>query len=546
MNGGDALVATLLAHGVDTAFCVPGESYLAVLEALRRERARLRLITNRHEAGAAFAADAHGKLTGAPGIVFVTRGPGASNAAIGVHTAAQDSTPMVLFIGQVPTREKGLESFQEIDYRHMYGSIAKAVIEPASAAEVAPATARALDLAAAGRPGPVVVPLPQDITEGDAGDAAIAGPAPRVASAPDAAALAAAVELISGARRPIVVAGELVNLEGAHAALADFAAAAGAGVATAFRRQDAFANDDGAYFGHFGLGRAPYQRQAWADCDVAIVAGSRLDAITTEEYSLVRDDQKLIHLHVDAGVIGRSRDADVAIVADVGPTLAALAEALPPPPNERLAWRDEVNRGYRAFCRDGPAALGAVDMAAVVKAVAERLASADHVIANDAGNFAGWVHRYYPYTRPYSQVGAASGAMGGAVPGALAAKLARPDAAVVAFVGDGGFMMTGQELATAVREELAIKVIVCDNGTYGTILMHQHRYAGAGNYHGVSLANPDFAAIARAHGVAAWTVARTAEFAPAFDAALAHDGPALLHLKTDIRDISAYGPLDGP
>ncbi len=545
MNGGDALVATLLAHGVDTAFCVPGESYLAVLEALRRERARLRLITNRHEAGAAFAADAYGKLTSTPGVVFVTRGPGATNAAIGVHTAAQDSTPLVLFIGQVPTSQRGLESFQEIDYRLMYGPIAKAVIEPESAAEVAAVTARALGLATAGRPGPVVVPLPEDVTEGDAGQAAIPGPAPRAESKPSEGALAAAVELIAAARRPIVVSGELVAFEGAHDALAAFAAAAGAGVVTAFRRQDTFANDDPAYFGHFGIGRAPFQREAWRDCDLVIVAGNRLDAVTTEDFTLVRDDQKLIHIHVDAGVIGRTRAPDVAIAADVRPTLAALAKALPPPPNERPAWRDGVNQAYRRFSCDGPAALGEVDMAAVVKAVAARLNGVDHVITNDAGNFASWVHRYFPYTLPYGQVGAGSGAMGAAVPGAVAAKLARPGATVVGFVGDGGFLMTGQELATAVREGLAIKIIVCDNGAYGTILMHQHRFAGAGAYHGVELTNPDFAAMGRAYGVPAWTVERTAEFAPAFDAALAHDGPALIHLKTDIRDISAYGPLKG-
>ena len=544
MNGGDALVATLLAHGVDTAFCVPGESYLAVLEALRRERGRLRLITNRHEAGAAFAADAYGKLTGTPGIVFVTRGPGATNAAIGVHTAAQDSTPMVLFVGQVPTREKGLEAFQEIDYRLMYGPIAKAVIEPSSAAEVAPATARALGLATAGRPGPVVVPLPEDITDGDAGTPAIPRPAPRPASAPSAGAVAAAVELIAAARRPIVVAGELVAFEGGHAALAEFAARAGAGVATAFRRQDTFANDDDAYFGHFGVGRAPFQREAWRDCDLAIVVGSRLDAMTSESFTLVRDDQKLIHVHVDADVIGRTRAPDVAIVADVRSTLAALAKALPPPPNDRLAWRDEVNRAYRGFRQDGPAALGAVDMAAVVRAVAARLAPADHVVANDAGNFASWVHRYFPYTRPYSQVAVASGAMGGAVPGAVAAKLVRPAATVVAFVGDGGFMMTGQELATAAAHRLPVKIILCDNGALGTILMHQLRHFGADHDFAVALDNPDFAGLARAYGARGFAVEETEQFAPAFEAALGHDGPALIQLKLDVRDISAFGPIE--
>ncbi len=544
MNGGDALVATLVAHGVDTGFCVPGESYLAVLEALRRERARFRLLTCRHEAGAAFAAEAYGKLTRSPGVAFVTRGPGATNAAIGVHTAAQDSTPMLLFIGHVPRAHKGLESFQEIDYHRMYGPIAKAVIEPAGPAEVAEATGEALRLATTGRPGPVVVPLPEDVTEGDAGDPAIPAPAPRAATPPPPAAIAEAATLIAAARRPIVISGELVSCEGAHRALADFVAASGAGVVTSFRRQDTYPNDDPAYFGHFGIGRAPFQREAWTECDLVIAAGSRLDAVTTEDYTLIRDDQTLIQIHVDRSVFGRTRDADIAIAADVAPTLEALGAALPPPPNERLAWRDGVNAALRGFMSDGPRALGEVDMSAVVKAVAARL-DGDHVLANDAGNFASWVHRYFFYTRPHSQAGPSSGAMGAGVPGAVAAKCARPEATVVAFVGDGGFLMTGQELATAAQFGLAIKVIVCDNGAYGTILMHQHRNFGADGYHGVRLANPDFAAMGRAYGVPAWRVEKTADFAPAFDAALAHDGPALIHLVTDIRDISAFGPLDG-
>ena len=544
MNGGDALVATLLAHGIETAFCVPGESYLAVLEALRRERDRIRLITNRHEGGASFAAEGYGKLTRTPGVVFVTRGPGATNAAIGVHTAAQDSTPLVLFIGQVPTAQKGLEAFQEIDYEAMFGTIAKAVYEPSAPAEVAAATAKALALAMSGRPGPVVVSLPEDVTEGDAGDAAVPGPTPRPATAADAQAVARAAGLIATAKHPVVVAGELVAFEGAHESLARFATASGAAVATAFRRQDSFDNDDPAYIGHFGLGRGPYQREAWAECDLVVLGGSRLDAITSEGYTLIRDDQTLIHIYVDETVIGRTAKADVALVGDVGPALDALAAALPPPANERARWRDGVNQAYRRFRGGGPAALGNVDMAAVVAAVAARLEGRDHVITNDGGNFGSWVHRHFPYTRPYSQLGPTAGAMGAGVPYGVAAKLARPEAAAITFVGDGGFLMTGQELATAVMESLAIKIVVCDNGAYGTILMHQHRLGGSGNYHGVALENPDFAALARAYGVPAWTVTETAGFATAFDEALAHDGPALIHVKTDIRDISAYGPLE--
>ncbi len=545
MNGGDALVATLLAHGCDTGFCVPGESYLAILTALRRERARFRLITNRHEAGVSFAAEAYAKLTTKPGIAFVTRGPGATNAAIGVHTADQDSSPLVLFIGQVPSAHLGLEAFQEIDYAQMYGSIAKAVIEPKTPAEVADATAQALDLAVAGRPGPVVVPLPEDVTEGDAGDPVIPEPRPRPVTPPEPGAVAEAVALITSASHPIIISGEMVSYEGAHRALRDLAEASGAGVAAAFRRQDSFPNEDSAYFGHFGLGRAPFQRAAWAECDLVIVAGNRLDAITTEDYSLLRDDQKLIHIHIDPAVIGKTSPADVAIAADVGAAMTAIAEALPPPPNARLAWRDKVHQGLRRFMDESPEALGDVDMTVVIKTLAARLQAEDHIIANDAGNFASWVHRYFPYSLPYSQAAPSSGAMGAGVPGALAAKLARPEATVIGLAGDGAFLMTGQELATAMLHDLAIKLIVCDNSTYGTILMHQHRAQGADSYHAVALKSPDFAALGRAYGAAAWTVERTDQFAAALDQALAHDGPTLIHLKTDIHDISAYGPLAG-
>ncbi len=243
-------------------------------------------------------------------------------------------------------------------------------------------------------------------------------------------------------------------------------------------------------------------------------------------------------------MFGRTSPADVAIAAGVGPALDAIAAALPEPSADHLAWRAKASAKCRAFADEGPEAHGAVDMAEVVRTVAAKLRERDHIITNDGGNFATWVHRHFPYTRPWSQVGPMAGAMGAAVPSAVAAKIARPGAEVVAFVGDGGFLMTGQELATAVKERLAVRIIVCDNGAYGTILMHQHRFAGPGRYHGVRLRSPDFAAIGRVYGAAAWTVERTADFAPAFDAALADDGPALLHLKTDIRDISASGPLE--
>jgi acetolactate synthase-1/2/3 large subunit len=543
MTGGDALVQTLLAHGVIQGFGVPGESYLAVLEALRRERARFRFVVTRHESGAAFAAEAYGKLARRPAAVFVTRGPGATNAGIGIHTAAQDSTPVLLFVGHVPTRAKGREAFQEIDYHRMYAPIVKAVLEPATGADVAECTARAVRLAVAGRPGPVVVVLPEDVTEADAGDASIPVAPPRLRPAPAPEGVREAARLIASARHPLVVSGEMVAFEDATVPLVRFAESSGAGVVTAWRRQDTFPNDHPAYLGHFGFGRAPFQREAWAACDLVVGAGTRFDDITSEEFTLLRSDQRLVHIHADPGILARWR-ADVPFCADTGATLVALAEALgSPPPPARVAWRERIHAQYLAFRRPGQVPVrGAVDPALMVEAVTAAL-PAEAIVVNDAGNFAGWVHRYHRFRLAGTQAAPSSGAMGYGVPGAIGATLARPDRPVVAFVGDGGFLMTGQELVTAVQEGLPVKVVLGDNGAYGTIAMHQHQRIGPDALFAVHLRSPDFAAVARAYGVAAFTVEKTAEFADAFAAALAHPGPALVHVKTDLRDISVSGPL---
>lgn len=543
MNGGDALVSTLVAHGVDTAFCVPGESYLAVLEALRQNANRVRLVVTRHESGATYAACGYGRIGRKPGIALVTRGPGATNASIGIHCAMQDSVPLVLFIGQVPTRERDRESFQEIDYRAMFGTVAKAVFEPTSADQVAAVTARALQVAAAGRPGPVVVSLPEDVTEGDAGDAAIPEPRPRPTAAPTPEAIAEARRLIEAARHPLVLAGELVGYEGASGALVAFAEASGAGVVSAFRCQDAFPNDHPAYLGHFGIGRPPYQKTLWDGCDLLIVAGNRLDAITSEDYRLPRADQTVIAIHPDPDVHARGRMAEVAIAADVAPGLRALTSGMAAPTAARLAWRQGLRDAFVAFRAEPAHTVGGVAMPAVMERFVDGLA-ADRVVTNDAGNFSGWVHRYVPFDTPASQAAPMTGSMGYAVPAAIGAKLARPSAEVTAFVGDGGFGMTGQEIATAVQEGLKLTIIVGDNGAYGTIMAHQHRYAGKGQYHGVKLRSPDFAALGRAYGAAAWRVETTEQFAPALAAARAHDGVSVIHLVLDVRDLSAYGALD--
>ena len=538
MNGGEALVATLLEHGVTTAFCVPGESYLAVLEALRRHGNAIHLVTHRHESGAAFAANGYAKISSRPGLVFVSRGPGAANAAIGIHTAAQDSVPVVLFIGQVPTREIGREAFQEIDYAAFFGTIAKAVIEPASPADMADACARALVLAATGRPGPVVVVLPEDITLGDAGTPVIPGPVVGIAARAPAEDLERAASMIDGASRVLVLAGEMVRHEGAHGELDRLARRSGAAVVSAFRCQDCLSNDHEAYAGSFSTGRAACLDEAWNDADLVVVAGARFDAISSADFRFREGSKPLVVIHPDAATVAALRPR-LGLVSDVAPALDAIADRLDPPTTARLAWRTGLRNAWTQFQETAPAARGLVDMTEVVRHVNRRLASADHVITNDAGNFSTWVQRHFRYRLPASQAGPMSGAMGYGVPAALGAALARPGARVVAFAGDGGFMMTGQELSIAAEHALKIIAIVCDNGHYGTILMHQQRYAGPENTFAVALQSPDFRAIGRAYGARSWRVEHTGEFAPAFDEALRLDGPALIHLVTDIRDLSA-------
>ncbi len=547
MIGGDALVETLLAHGADVCFGVPGESYLHVVEALRRRQDRIRFVVNRQESGCTYAAEAYGKLTRKPGIAFVTRGPGATNAAIGIHTAAQDSTPLMLFIGQVPTERLGQESFQEIDYAQMYGAIAKRVIEPAAPQAVAGACAEAFELAVAGRPGPVVVVLPEDVTHGEAGDASIPEPRRRTVLKPDPAAISRAAALIDDAQRPLIIAGELVSQDAAHEAVARLAETSGAALAVAWRRQDTVSVDHPAYVGPMSLGRAPFQRDLVDDADLLIAAGSRLDDITSEDGTLLRMGKTLIQIYADAAVLARTA-ADVAILADAGPGLSDLADSVAAPPEARLAWRAryrELYEAYRVVGADpGVAPWGAVDMARVVEIIAGTI-DGPHVIVNDAGNFSGWSQRYFPYREAWSQAAPISGAMGYAMPGAIGAALARPEAEIIGFVGDGGFLMTGQELVTAATQGLRIRMLVCDNAAYGTILAHQRKAFGTGHGYGVDLVSPDFVKLAEAYGAAAFNVERTEDFEAAFEAACTVDGPALIRLAIDLRDISAHRRMKG-
>ena len=541
VTGGDALVRTLLDHGVDTAFGVPGESYLAVLEALRRAQDRLRFVVTRHESGATFAACAYGRLARKPGVAFVTRGPGATNGAIGLHTARQDSVPLLLFIGQVPSGQRGREAFQEIDYHRMLGPLTKAVFEPQTPQEVADAAAEAHAIAMDGRPGPVAVSLPEDVTEGAAGNAPPPEPRPRGARPPAPEAVDDIARHLARAERPIVLAGEMVGFEGANEALAAFAEAYGCGVLSSFRQQGVVPCANPAYLGTLGLALPPYQEALLAEADLVLALGTRLDLATTLDDRVTEEARCVIHVYPDPDALAAA-GADVQICADVAPVLEGLCAAAPEaPPAPRTAWRAAQRGAFDAFRGTAAApALGAVDLAAVVQTLTEQV-PADATIVNDAGNFSTWLLRHYPYEHPLSQAAPAVGAMGYAMPGAVGAQLARPGKRVIALAGDGGFGMTGQELITAVGNRLPIVVLVCDNGGYGTIAMHQHNRYGAGATYGIALDRPDFAAAARAWGADAWSVAATEEFAPALEGALAAQGPALIHLKTDMRDLAASG-----
>jgi acetolactate synthase-1/2/3 large subunit len=540
---GHLLVEMLVAQGVDTVFGVPGESYLAVLDGFHEHRERIRFIACRQEGGAAFMAEAQGKLTRRPGICFVTRGPGATNASIGLHTAFQDSTPMILFIGQVASDQRDREAFQEVDYRQMFGpgtlGMAKWVGEVHSADRLPEYIARAFHTAMQGRPGPVVLALPEDmLTQRTAArvlprvEPALAWPAP--------GALRELRSLLLTAERPFVIVGGSGWDAAACSALERFAEAWQLPVGCAFRFQDVFDNRHPNYAGDVGIGINPRLGQRIKDADLVLAIGARLGEMTTGGYTLLeapRPRQKLVHIHAGAEELGRVYAADLLMQASMACAAKALETLSPPATLPWSAWTSSAHADYEANLVHTP--VEPLDMAAVVKAV-QRLAPEDTVYTNGAGNFSGWLHRFgrYPGLRHHgrTQLAPTSGAMGYGVPAAVAAALLQPHRTVVNFAGDGDFLMTGQELATATAHGAGRLIsIVVDNGAYGTIRMHQEREFPS-RVSGTALANPDFAALARAYGWRGETVTTTAEFEPAFESALASGQPTLLHLKlsTDI------------
>ncbi|MBL8351886.1 MAG: thiamine pyrophosphate-binding protein [Burkholderiaceae bacterium] len=541
---GHALVEALIAQGVHTCFGVPGESYLAVLDGFHEHRDEIRFIACRQEGGAAFMAEAQGKLGGRPGICFVTRGPGATNASIGLHTAFQDSTPLILFIGQVASDQRDREAFQELDYRQMFSpgtlGLAKWVGEVQHADRLPEYVARAFHTAMQGRPGPVVVVLPEDMLTTPTA-APVLPRAEAVQAWPAPGALRELRAMLLASRQPLLIAGGGGWDAEAARALQRFAENWQLPVGCGFRFQDTFDNRHPLYAGDVGIGINPKLAQRVKDADLILALGVRLGEMTTGGYTLIeppRPKQKLVHIHAGAEELGRVYAADLMLQAGMASAAKALETLAAPADLPWGDWARAAHADYEANLE--AAAVSPLDLAVVVQTV-QRLAPPDTVYTNGAGNFSGWLHRFvrYPGLQHHgrSQLACTSGAMGYGFPAAVGAALLQPERTVVNVAGDGDFLMNGQEMATAIgyganRGAGRLVCLLVDNGSYGTIRMHQEREY-PGRVSGSDLHNPDFAAMARAFGWRAAFVDRTEAFEAAFAEALAPGAPTLIHLRLD-------------
>ncbi len=501
-SGAQVLIDQLRIHGTDTIFGVPGESYLAALDALYAQRNSIRYVICRQEGGAANMAEAYGKLTGKPGICFVTRGPGATNASIGLHTGFQDSTPMILLVGQVAREATDREAFQEIDYRRMFGQLAKWVVQIEDARRIPELVSQAFHRSLNGRPGPVVVALPEDMLV-DEVEVADAGPYKIARGAPAPDDMAKLRELLDQARRPMVIVGGGGWSAEACADIRTFVEANDLPVCASFRNQDLFDNRHPNYVGDLGVGVGPALGKRLKACDLIVAVAEEL---------------------------GRVYQATLPINSGMA-NFAAAAKAMKPVDGKR--WKAETAAGHAEYLdniKPGPLP-GAVNMGEIIAWLNKRLPD-DAIVTNGAGNYAAFLHRFFQYRGFKTQLAPTSGAMGYGVPAAVAAKIAEPNRMVVSLAGDGCFLMNGQEFATAVQHGANIVITVVDNGMYGTIRMHQEREYPT-RVHGTELKNPDFAAYARAFGGHGETVEKTEDYAAAFERAVAAAKPAIIHVKTD-------------
>ena len=542
-EGGRILADQLRLHGTDLAFCVPGESFLAVLDGLYEHREALKLVVCRHESGAANMAEAHAKLTGRPGICFVTRGPGATQASVGVHTAFQDSTPMILFVGDVGSDFRDREAFQEVDFHTMFAPLAKWAARIDSAERIPEYVARAFSVAMSGRRGPVVLALPEDMLT-HVVDVADARPYQPAYTDPGESEMERLRELLAGARRPLAILGGSGWTADACADIRTFVEANHLPVTCAFRFQDLYDNRLPNYVGDVGVGVNPILAERIRTADVLLAIGPRLGEMTTSGYTLLDSPvprQKLVHVLASGEELGRVYQPEIPIQASMT-RFARHAAAMAPV--DASAWQASVGEARADFLawtsrRETP---GKVQMWDVMEWLSSNLPE-DAIIANGAGNYTVWPHRFYRYPGFRTQLAPTSGAMGYGVPAAIAAKIAQPGRVVVAFAGDGCFLMAGQELATAVQYDAAIIVIVVNNGMYGTIRMHQEKKY-PGRVHGTDLRNPHFAAYARAFGCAGEIVEETSQFEAAFERCVASGKPAVIEIRVDPQAITPNTTID--
>jgi acetolactate synthase-1/2/3 large subunit len=530
-TGGRILVDQLALHGAERVFCVPGESYLAVLDALH-DRPEIELVVGRMEASTANMACAHGQLTGTPGIMFATRGPGATQAAVAVHTAQQGSVPLILFVGLIPRAHRDREAWQEIDVTGVFGPLAKWAATIDDPARIPEYVGRAYRVALAGRPGPIVLGLPEDVLS-EGADVCDGAPHQIVRPAPPRAAMIRVRDMVARAERPLVLVGGGGWSQRAAADTAALCESWGLPVAVAFRCQDYIDNRSPSFAGTLGLAVDPELAGGVRECDLLLALGARLDEPTTGSYELIaspRPRQALIHVHADPEELGRVFEPALAINAGAPEFAAAAAEIEGPDPSRHADWTAALHSAATAFQEPPPTGLG-LDLARALREL-RALLPEETIVTGGAGNYTLWLHRFWPLYRYGTQISPISGAMGYGLPAAIAAKLAHRDRPVLSFAGDGCLLMAVQELATAMRHEVPIVQIVVDNSSYGTIRMHQER-RHPGRPSGTSLVNPDFVALARSFGAAACSVADTAGLVQAVRDAVDGDRPALVHVPLD-------------
>ena len=538
-SGGRILIDGLLGLGANTAFGVAGESFLAALDAMYEHRSHFRLITCRQEGGAAYMAEAWGKLTGQPGICFVSRGPGAANAMVGMHTAFQDSTPVICFVGQVPRGMRGREAFQELDYHRAFDGIVKQVISIDDARRIPEQLNHAWQCATGGRPGPVLVVLYEDMLRDEVDVTDIPPPDThaqvRFSAAPSPAAVDRVVDLLGKSERPLIICGDSSWNQDTLGLLTRVADRHQVPVAAAFRRQDAFDNTHTNYIGELGLMLSPVLEQYLPTADLVLVIGPRLGEMTTQGYDLIRPPlgyphQKLVHVHPGAEEMNAVFHADVAVTSTSLAFLSALQPVSAHDAGRRMMIKSMHER-YERWVNEPVSEGQAVRMDAICAQIRETL-PAEAVITVGAGSYTSWGQRFYQYRQSGTQLGSTNGTMGYSVPAAVAAKLLRPEVPVVSFNGDGCFLMNGQEFSTAVKYGLPVVFLVINNNRLGTIRNHQERHY-PGRVIGSDLKNPDFARLAEAYGGRGYAVNRTGEFKPAFAAALKDRVPSILEIRVD-------------